>query len=531
MESSQVLTQTSLADLEQKLAAALESKNTLQNQLNDREAAVSGAQNQLNELQTKVVALNDEKVGLASRLSAVLAELQILQPLKTTRDEKAAALAAAEAKLQELPVLQAKIDELGQTLQAKEAALVEAGKQAEQIAGLEAQLAQSQAKFQELSVKVEESAAKIAQVETEKTELAAQLAEAQAKAAELATLRQELEEKNNALKLVETQIKEATTAAEQIKALEVKLNESSLAAQALQTAKEEAESKAAQAAVVIVGGKETVTRLETELTQAQEQIKELLDKRNQQVQQDLVPNLEQQIATLREQLAQVEAAGEQAKKELAEATAAMTAKVEEARAEKETLQQSLNACQVSITELQGTLHEVQQSSATKEEAKAQPEAQPAAEATAAKPEPDGDKDGVADALDLCPNSPAGASVNAIGCAPSSGMVLEGVNFRSGTADLLPEARTTLDKVAATLGKLTDLKVEVAGHTDAVGNPDLNQRLSVARAEAVVRYLTGKGVPADRLVAKGYGQDKPIADNTTPAGKRKNRRVELQPLAQ
>ena len=138
---------------------------------------------------------------------------------------------------------------------------------------------------------------------------------------------------------------------------------------------------------------------------------------------------------------------------------------------------------------------------------------------------------MADAVDLCVNSPVGVPVNALGCPDKAGVVLEGVNFKSGTAELLPEARTSLDKVAATLGKLPELKVEVAGHTDSVGDPGQNQRLSSQRAETVAKYLVGKGVPAERLTAKGYGQEKPIAENTSPAGKRKNRRVELHPLAQ
>ena len=169
------------------------------------------------------------------------------------------------------------------------------------------------------------------------------------------------------------------------------------------------------------------------------------------------------------------------------------------------------------------MHELQsQLGAANEEKKAAPEVQNAG--------PDRDKDGVADALDLCANSPAGVPVNALGCPDKAGVVLEGVNFKSGTAELLPEARATLDKVAASLGKLTDIKIEVAGHTDAVGDPGQNLRLSTLRAETVTKYLVDKGVPAELLTAKGYGQDKPIADNTTSAGKRKNRRVELHPLA-
>jgi outer membrane protein OmpA-like peptidoglycan-associated protein len=73
----------------------------------------------------------------------------------------------------------------------------------------------------------------------------------------------------------------------------------------------------------------------------------------------------------------------------------------------------------------------------------------------------------------------------------------------------------------------DIKLSIAGHTDNTGKPEKNQELSIARAEAVKSYLTGKGVNESRLTATGYGQDQPIADNTTTSGKAKNRRVEFK----
>jgi OOP family OmpA-OmpF porin len=69
-------------------------------------------------------------------------------------------------------------------------------------------------------------------------------------------------------------------------------------------------------------------------------------------------------------------------------------------------------------------------------------------------------------------------------------------------------------------------IEIAGHTDNVGPADQNRALSQKRAEAVVKYLVDKGVDKSRLIAKGYGPDKPIADNKDAKGKQKNRRVEF-----
>jgi len=82
-------------------------------------------------------------------------------------------------------------------------------------------------------------------------------------------------------------------------------------------------------------------------------------------------------------------------------------------------------------------------------------------------------------------------------------------------------------VLALMNSSADLKVEVQGHTDNVGGDDYNQKLSEARAGAVMEWLTGKGVAKARLTAKGYGLTMPIADNGSDEGRAKNRRVELR----
>jgi outer membrane protein OmpA-like peptidoglycan-associated protein len=72
----------------------------------------------------------------------------------------------------------------------------------------------------------------------------------------------------------------------------------------------------------------------------------------------------------------------------------------------------------------------------------------------------------------------------------------------------------------------DLKIGVEGHTDNVGNPASNKTLSVDRAKSVVAAIVSKGISSTRLSPSGYGQDKPVADNSTEEGRAKNRRVEL-----
>lgn len=143
---------------------------------------------------------------------------------------------------------------------------------------------------------------------------------------------------------------------------------------------------------------------------------------------------------------------------------------------------------------------------------------------------DSDGDGVLNAVDKCPDTPAGTTVDAVGCAAlfqaGQPLVLEGVNFETGKAVLLPASTAVLDRVAESLANNPDVTVEVGGHTDNTGSRATNTRLSAARANAVRDYLIGKGIDGARLTAKGYGPDQPVQENTTVAGRAANRRVEL-----
>jgi outer membrane protein OmpA-like peptidoglycan-associated protein len=102
-----------------------------------------------------------------------------------------------------------------------------------------------------------------------------------------------------------------------------------------------------------------------------------------------------------------------------------------------------------------------------------------------------------------------------------------INFKTGSSDLLVESHATLDKVAEIAKKYTNLKLRVEGHTDSTGGTDFNQQLSQERADAVRDYLVKTaGVPADQVVAVGFGQTKPVASNATAQGRAQNRRVEF-----
>jgi len=100
-------------------------------------------------------------------------------------------------------------------------------------------------------------------------------------------------------------------------------------------------------------------------------------------------------------------------------------------------------------------------------------------------------------------------------------------FKKGKADVDPACDPTMKQIAKILKDAPGFHVQVDGHTDNVGNPESNRKLSQARAEAVVQYLVEKkGADAKRLSAKGFGDTQPIADNKTAKGRAKNRRVDF-----
>jgi OOP family OmpA-OmpF porin len=109
---------------------------------------------------------------------------------------------------------------------------------------------------------------------------------------------------------------------------------------------------------------------------------------------------------------------------------------------------------------------------------------------------------------------------------SGHVAVYGIHFDTGKAAILPDSENILGEIVKLLQQNADLKLRVEGHTDNQGNAAANQALSEKRAQAVVSWLTAHGIPVARLSAKGLGQMKPIADNSSEDGRAKNRRVEL-----
>ena len=142
---------------------------------------------------------------------------------------------------------------------------------------------------------------------------------------------------------------------------------------------------------------------------------------------------------------------------------------------------------------------------------------------------DSDGDGVVDGADKCPNTVAGLKVDGSGCVKTDeaqNLVLKGVTFEVNSNRLTANAKDILATTAEGLKGQESLKVEIAGHTDSVGSSEYNQELSRKRAEVVRDYLLDLGVGSDQLTARGYGESSPLRSNETPAGRERNRRVEV-----
>jgi OmpA-OmpF porin, OOP family len=109
---------------------------------------------------------------------------------------------------------------------------------------------------------------------------------------------------------------------------------------------------------------------------------------------------------------------------------------------------------------------------------------------------------------------------------SGHVAVYGILFDTGKATLQPSSEQTLSQIAKLMQDNADLKLRVEGHTDNVGAPAANQALSEKRAQAVKTWLAAHNIAANRLTARGFGDTKPVADNSTDEGRAKNRRVEL-----
>jgi len=151
---------------------------------------------------------------------------------------------------------------------------------------------------------------------------------------------------------------------------------------------------------------------------------------------------------------------------------------------------------------------------------------------------DADGDGIPDASDQCPDKAetANSYQDDDGCPDTIPKKLKrftgsvkGINFKTGSSEIASSSKKLLKATAKTLKEFPDLKIEVSGHTDNVGDAAKNKKLSQDRAEAVVKALVAEGLPSEMFSAIGFGADKPIESNEKRRGRKANRRIEFKML--
>lgn len=493
-------------DLEKELELSREKEQALQSQLGESREELGTLQARVQEQQRNLDNFADERIGLTSKIQTLQGYSKDYLNMKAALEAKTASLAEAEQRIEGLNALQtqvqelqAKNKELDDLVASKETALAKQAAVKADLAKVHEELQAVQKSAQDLNTRNVEQTEFIAALEKEKATLEANLAAVPDIDALKKQIQDGLERQQDLERQIATQ-KEALAQQEELQAL---------------VERSQAETKQAQ---------EKCGAIRTE----KQKLQESLD--TSQVQ---LTELRGQIGILEKTLAENEAKVPD--------TSRYEEQISALQADKETLQKSLSEGQDMVRSLeeqvQGLQRELEAEKLKAREAMepmergpAEPEATPPQppQTSEAEAQPDGDGDGVPDSMDLCPDSEAGAAVNAMGCAPRVGIVLEGVVFPTGSNELTADARQRLDRVAATLAQQDQLKAEVAGYTDSRGNAEANRRLSQRRAEAVMAYLVEKGIAADRLSARGYGQDNPIASNNNEAGRQRNRRVELHP---
>jgi len=155
------------------------------------------------------------------------------------------------------------------------------------------------------------------------------------------------------------------------------------------------------------------------------------------------------------------------------------------------------------------------------------------------PEFDNDMDGITDDKDKCPNEKE--TVNGFededGCPDAvilkknDRIVMDNVYFKTGSSELTEDSYAVLDKTKNVFTDNPKIKIQIEGHTDNTGKAKINQKLSQERAASVRKYMIEKvGIKAEQLTSVGFGKEKPVADNKTPEGRAKNRRIEFKVIS-
>jgi outer membrane protein OmpA-like peptidoglycan-associated protein len=460
----------------------------------------------------KVMALSSERDTLQAHMTDLTGKLNTTtSALEQHRQQSANDQAQTQALTAERDQLHSDLAARDEQLGSLQAEL-EAAKQALQQAQTETTTstqALSDAKAQAETLK-SQVADLTAQLESQQT---AQSEAEQALTAERDQLHSDLAARDEQLGSLQAELEAATQALQQAQ------SETTTSTQALSDAKAEAETLKSQVS-------ELTAQLETQQAQNATSTQALSDAKA-------------QTETLKSQVAELEAQLETRKTAQLDIKQTLTAQRDQLRSDLASREEQLAALQSELQTTGQGLQKAQTESATASEATSDAKARTAAgegpEAGAAEiaalqtAGPDTDGDGITDAVDLCPGTQQGAVVEPTGCVAGAAVNLDGVTFSDDGYELTDEARLTLDRVAAIIRQHSGLRLQVAGHTDAQGDPAHNQWLSLQRAQTVRDYLVAQGVDARHIGAVGYGGQRPIADSATSEGQQTNQRVELRSL--
>lgn len=162
--------------------------------------------------------------------------------------------------------------------------------------------------------------------------------------------------------------------------------------------------------------------------------------------------------------------------------------------------------------------------------------EPWPEAPGCPPPPDQDGDKIIDKLDDCPLHPESYNgyKDSDGCPDEvpvevryDGRPIEGIFFETKSDKIKKNSTKVLDRAVEVLKKFDDIKIEISGHTDDVGDDEFNQDLSQRRADSVKKYMVDKGIDASRITTVGYGKTKPLEEGKSAKARAKNRRIEFR----
>ena len=542
--------QTTSQGMKEELNALRLTEQNNQQQLAHLKTSLSNKENEF-------IAIQEHALGLSAPLREKIATLeQLLVEATDINSNTLAELNKAETSLADL---QSEKEQLTTTLGSTQSSLEEAQQQKAQLENdfqtAETALQEERTALQSVSTEIEPLKLALASSEERFNELNKQHEEL---VTQLANLNEEKEQRAEEIQSLQSQLSQQTDLAAELTAVQTSLMKAQEQTVQFNTSTATLEQER-DTLLATVAEKETIIEnLTTQLSENETQLTELQAAAEQESVQQIteadIAEQEQRIARLIEEVAAAKALAETQTTAL-QTTEEELASLKENAAASATLEEENKKLAATLSENKTQLNSDQEKIAALESAMSSLEKErdqlrlytvdsdndgisdavdkcgdtvQGANVNAQGCEEDTDQDGHVNRLDLCPDTASGSDTDNAGCSSEqSTVVLKGVSFQLGTSRLTANAQFALKHAAIILQNNPDISMEVAGHTDSIGDADSNLRLSTTRAQAVLNYLVAQGVAEKRLLAKGYGSNEPIADNNTNAGRAKNRRVELR----